>query len=168
MRAPLAAGFALLIASQAEARGRSVRRSVVLEGFEPIAAQVLRVVDGDTAWFTTPAGQVDVRVLGIDCPESRRNQKCEREGSASCEAQIPRGRVATLRARELLKVGSSVKLEPGDHGFKLDRYGRTLAYIRLSDGRDYGLQVLKEGLCADFSWKYPHPRQSAYVSGQKP
>lgn len=74
----------------------------------------------------------------------------------------PKGRQATKLAKTYLHPGDSVTLEPGDHGFKTDRYRRTLAYIRMSDGKDFGLSMIMSGLCQDYGWKYPHPRMELY------
>lgn len=120
------------------------------------AARVVAVVDGDTLHVAlVTGGEERIRLLGIDCPESRRNQKCEREGSC---ADVPRGLEAKARARELAPVGSVVLVVDGR---KRDRYGRLLAYV-FADGRDVGLTLLGAGLCPDVAAKYPHQRQAAY------
>lgn len=129
-------------------------------------AHVLRIIDGDTIVVASPRGPTTVRILGIDCPESHANAKCRRDGlagRASCAEQVPAGRRATARAHELLD-GRDVTLEarsPGAH-LALDRYGRTLAYVRISDGTDFGRVLVAEGLCEDFGWRYPHPRGVEY------
>ena len=136
-------------------------------------AHVERVYDGDTIKVRLlPQGRkLKVRLLGIDCPESHHNRKCERDGRQGrkgCDQQIPLGKKATKRAKELLD-GNNVKLESKkrDGKFKLDVFGRLLAYIRMADGRDFGLVMVKEGLCEDFGWKYPHPRGKEYRKAQK-
>lgn len=131
----------------------------------PAPTPVVRVIDGDTL---VVAGPRTIRVLGIDCPETHANPKCwrdERAGLGDCRASLPRGRAASARARELLTAGV-VTLEPPRAGADLarDRYGRELAYVRLADGRDFGLVLVTEGLCADYGWKYPHARGAAYVA----
>lgn len=141
--------------------------SAALDGAAPVQATVDHVVDGDTIWVRTSAGRTDIRVLGIDCPESKHNAKCERGGQAVCDLDVPKGKAATIRAKELLAVGAKVTIEPGKKGFSRDRYGRTLAYVRLADGADYGLQLLKERRCSDFTWKYPHPRGAEYSAAVK-
>jgi endonuclease YncB( thermonuclease family) len=129
-----------------------------------LAAEVVRVVDGDTLEVDTRASaRVRVRLLGIDCPESHPNEKCVRQGlqgGDGCAAQVPRGRAATRRAKDLV-AGRRVTLEPD--GFEqYDRYGRLLAYVRLENGADLGLELLREGFCADYSATFPHPRASTY------
>ncbi len=38
--------------------------------------------------------------------------------------------------------------------------------MRLDDGRDYGLVMVRGGHCEDFGWKYPHPRSKEYMKAQ--
>lgn len=133
-------------------------RSFVSDGAR---AYVDKITDGDTLVVRVADQKVKVRVLGIDCPESHRNPKCEqagRSGRPGCAEQIPRGLKAAQRAAELMKH-QTVTLEGP---ISRDRNGRTLAYIRLPDGRDYGLLTIREGLCEDYGWKYPHPRMGTY------
>lgn len=91
-------------------------------------AEVERVLDGDTIevtvqtwrrqWLTT-----HVRLAGIDCPE----------------VPTPEGLAARTFVQSLLPVGAVVTItDRGD-----DKYGRTLADIRLADGRDLA-GVLRE------------------------
>jgi micrococcal nuclease len=135
-------------------------------------ARIVRVIDGDTVVVAgANLGPTKVRLLGIDCPETHANEKClrdERDGRGSCRDQLPRGALAKTRALQLL-AGRSVYLEPRYPGraFELDPYNRLLAYIRLDDGRDFGLALVTDGLCEDFSWKYPHPRSAEYLIAQQ-
>ena len=135
-------------------------------------ARVVRIIDGDTVVVAnTSLPPTKVRLLGIDCPETHANEKClrdEQDGRGACRDQLPRGALAASRARELLDH-QSVYLEPKYPGrdFELDPYRRVLAFIRLADGRDFGLVLVSEGLCEDFSWKYPHPRSAEYLRAQQ-
>lgn len=132
-------------------------------------AKVIRVADGDTftACLVGPQkGRVKIRVLGIDCPESHINAKCKREeknGGQSCKEQIPKGKKATLIAKNLL-LGKTIQLESakGDGSFERGYFGRLLSYVRMTDGRDFGLTMVSQGGCEDFGWKYPHPRSGKY------
>ena len=110
-----------------------------------VVATVVRVVDGDTLHVRRGGADVTVRLLGIDCPESHRNRNrhCAKH-AGGCEAELPRGQAAAERARELLRPGDQVALEDVAG---VDRYGRTLARVRLGDGRDYGELMLREGWC---------------------
>lgn len=140
-------------------RAEDARRPDPLEGRK---AYVEKVVDGDTLTVRLDGGRrVTVRVLGIDCPESHANDKCARDGRQGrkgCDEQVPLGLEASRRAAMLLKH-RTVTLEGP---IKTDLYGRTLAYVRLPDGRDFGALMVREGLCEDFGWKYPHHRMKEY------
>ncbi|MBP9855526.1 MAG: thermonuclease family protein, partial [Candidatus Omnitrophica bacterium] len=91
---------------------------------------VERVIDGDTFKLTT--GE-NVRLIGIDTPESKKNDKAKRD------AQRTNKDVATITAmgkestrfvkENLLSKGTIVLLEYDVQ--KKDRYGRILAYAYL-------------------------------------
>lgn len=133
------------------------RDAAIPETLDGRNAYVEKVVDGDTLTVRVDGRRVKIRVLGIDCPESHPNEKCARdgrEGRRGCREQVPLGRQAARRAAQLLKH-RTVTLEGPT---KTDLYDRTLAYVRLPDGRDFGAVMIAEGLCEDFGWKHPHPR----------
>lgn len=93
------------------------RQSV--EGGRRYAVRVERVYDGDT--FETQTGQ-RIRLLGIDAPEVAHGVK----------PAEPYSRESTDWLRELVD-GSVVTIEEGV--VATDRYGRTLAWVFLPDGR---------------------------------
>lgn len=100
------------------------------------AAAVTRVVDGDTLHVRTSSGrEVKVRLLGIDTPETHRPGvpvECGgREASASMARLVPRGTRVTLAT------------DPTQD--RVDRYGRTLAYVFLADGRLVEDEQLRAG-----------------------
>ena len=128
-------------------------------------AQVIHVVDGDTikVHVRDTGKEASIRVLGIDCPESRKNSKCQRDakhGRHGCRWQVPRGKKAKEVAKRLLE-NASVTLECGRKCRK-GAYGRFLRYVRLKNGMDFGQEMLRLGLCEDFGWKYPHKRSKYY------
>ncbi|MBN2496000.1 MAG: thermonuclease family protein [Deltaproteobacteria bacterium] len=134
-------------------------------------AVVEKVHDGDTIrvrLLSGGGGLLKVRLRGIDCPESRHNAKCERDadrGRRGCDWQVPRGEAATRRAVELLE-GRTVQLEC-DGPCRKGSFGRALRYVRLEDGRDFGLEMIRDGFCEDFSFRYPHPRGQQYLRIQR-
>lgn len=141
-------------------------KQIIKEGQQ---AYVAGVVDGDTInVFLLPEKNklIKIRILGINCPESNWNEKCVKDGKAggmNCAQQIPLGKKAKSRAKELLaKKIIYLESEKGDGEFRRDIYKRRLAYIRLDDGNDYGLLMINEGLCEDFSSSYPHARSNLY------
>jgi micrococcal nuclease len=140
-------------------------------------AVVEKVVDGDTLRVRLPQGKkLTVRILGIDCPETHRNDKCEkdaRRGRPTCEQQIPWGRKATQAARGLI-AGKEVILQcPGE--CTNGGYGRALRYVHVVDGKllgrkngyDFGLEMVREGLCRASRFKQGHPRFRKYRNAEK-
>lgn len=85
-----------------------------------------RIVDGDTV--ACDDGR-RIRLLLIDAPEMD---------------QGPFGRVARRVLEELAPVGTRVMLERDVEAF--DRYGRTLAYLHLADGRIVNEELLRAGV----------------------
>lgn len=101
----------------------------------PPAAVVTEIVDGDTIRVRDAAGeQVTVRVLGIDTPETKKPGY-----SVGCW-----GPEATAFARTTLQ-GQSVDLVGDPTQEAVDRYGRTLAYVVLPGGVDYGVEAARAG-----------------------
>jgi endonuclease YncB( thermonuclease family) len=164
VRGLLLLGFALALAAWLLGRTRppGPQSNTAPEG---ALARVERVVDGDTVEvrLLDGGGRLTVRLLGIDCPESRPNDKCRRagrRGGRGCDWQVPRGRRAGRMAREILER-RRVRLECGRR-CRRGGYGRALRYLRLEDGRDFGLEMVRRGLCRDYGHRYPHPRGQRY------
>ena len=122
-------GIVAVFAAEAEARDE-------ISG--PVAAEILRVIDGDTLLVEAqpwPQQKVEVyvRIRGIDAPELK--SKCERLREAGIDAQ---------RALEALTAQSrKIQLThiSGDKYF-----GRIVADVVLSDGRSAGGDLLLAGL----------------------
>ncbi len=110
-------------------------------------ARVREVVDGDTVKVDDPAlGAVTVRVLGIDTPETVKPQF-----TVGCY-----GPEATAYANDVLDGKSvTVTLDPGQD--ETDRYGRTLAYLTLPDGSDYGVQAVRAGFAKNYVYDDARP-----------
>ena len=96
-------------------------------------ARVIQVVDGDTIVVALPGGRSDtVRLLGVDTPETHHPTKgveCFGPEAAAYTAARLTGRIVELEG----------DVEPRD------RYGRRLAYVRVSD-RDFSEELLRRGL----------------------
>lgn len=108
--------LATLLIQAGQAQGPRARRS---------PCRVSRVIDGDT--FTCTGGR-KVRLLLVDAPEGR---------------QRPAGDSATAALRRLVHRDVEVTLELARDS--LDRYGRTLAYVWLADGRLVNEELVREG-----------------------
>lgn len=99
-------------------------------------ATVVRVVDGDTVKLDD--GRT-VRVLGIDTPETKR---------PGVRVQCY-GPEATAFAQATLE-GQRVRVAEDSGQDKTDRYGRTLAYLLLSDGTNYSVVAAGAGVATTY------------------
>jgi micrococcal nuclease len=93
-------------------------------------ARVQRVVDGDTVRLT---GLGSVRLIGINTPEVYGRVQCF-------------GPEASAFAKSVLRRGAEVRYRVGTEPH--DRYGRTLAYVWLSDGRLFNRMLVEGGYAA--------------------
>jgi micrococcal nuclease len=96
----------------------------------PQAAQVVRVVDGDTLIL---ADGLKVRVLGIDAPEM------ERDGR-------PAEFLAHKAKAALAEMTLDRTVELSYDRLRYDRYGRLLAYLWLSDRTLVNAELVRRGL----------------------
>ena len=95
---------------------------------------VERVVDGDTVVIHLSGRDEDVRLIGIDTPETVDPRK-----PVQCF-----GKEASRRTAALLPQGTAVRLERDVEA--RDRYGRLLAYVfRVDDGTFVNLALAEEG-----------------------
>ena len=109
-------------------------------------AVVKRIVDGDTITVISGGDTLKVRLIGIDSPESKDNNKVLRDLShfgKDVDTIILQGQKATAFLKSVLKKGDIVSLE--FDAVKYDRYGRTLAYVYLSDGRFLNDLIISSG-----------------------
>ena len=101
-------------------------------------ATVTKVTDGDTMRCRVAGASENVRLIGIDAPETSRNEKFRRDARRD-KAHKQRdllglGRMAREYAKRLVPLGSRVILEFDVQ--ERDRYGRLLAYVWVKrDGR---------------------------------
>lgn len=135
------------------------------------SARVLRAYDGDSLKVRLLDSKevVEIRIKGIDCPETSEDvDKCGPGGLVDlpCDEQIPLGIRAKSYAKAQLE-DQTVKLESYNN-FNRGDYGRILAYVRMDDGEDYGLETVKKGYCNDSGRIYSHPRDDQYEAHQKP
>ena len=91
-----------------------------------LRATVINVHDGDTITVLVSESKEKVRLNGIDCPES--NQ--------------PWGQQATQLTRQLVD-----RKEVTVTDFGRDKYHRMIGQVVLSDGRNLGQELVREGFC---------------------
>lgn len=114
---------------------------------------VAYVLDGDTVQVTTRSGEsVRVRFLGISAPEIPHPGK-----SGECY-----GYPATRHLKQLLPVGTHVRLISDPSQDDTDVYGRSLRYVQ-AGGRDIGAAQIRAGAAAARDSSHPVSRHGAYV-----
>jgi micrococcal nuclease len=119
------------------------------------AADVARVIDGDTVDVRLKNQVVRVRLIGIDAPElidPRRPAQCF-------------GREAAARAEELLR-GQQVQLEADPSQGDVDVYGRALRYVWLSDGRLFNLEMIRHGFAREYTFDRPYKYRAIFQAAQ--
>lgn len=95
--------------------------------------RVTKVVDGDTFWVDDGSEKgLKIRLIGVNTPETVHPQK-------PVEYY---GREASDYAKSVL-TGNKVKLKFDVS--RVDRYGRTLAYVYLKDGTFLNEDLIKKG-----------------------
>lgn len=132
-------GFGLLVALTGSAAAQG---AVPMAG--PVAAEVVRVIDGDTvevrarAWVDTEV-TTRVRLLGVDTPEKGPRAKCPAEAAMAERA--------SETTRQALPEGAAVLLRD----IRPDKYGgRVVAAIEGPDGRDLAAALLEAGLARPY------------------
>src|SRR5690554_4284766 len=95
---------------------------------------VTKIVDGDTFWIDNGSEKGEkIRLIGIDAPESQKRFKRDKGYF---------GKESKEYLTSLLK-GKKVRIEYDVT--KLDRFGRTLAYVYLQDGTFVNAELVKSG-----------------------
>jgi endonuclease YncB( thermonuclease family) len=124
-----------------------------------LAARVMRAVDGDTLTARLKKGRriLDVRLIGIDSPETHRPDTPVQCG----------GRKAS-RSMHLLADGRGVTLVTDPSQDRFDRYGRLLAYATRRDGLDLNLAQVRRGWAHVYVYEgRPFRRLSRYRRAQR-
>jgi len=120
----------------------SNRRSVVSSA--RITSDVVRVIDGDT--ISIGHQKPDIRLVGLNAPETRR---------AQCEAERHLGDRATARLRDLVRSSKldfefvACSCPPGTEGTPACNYGRRCGTLK-ANGQDVGLILIRENLAVPF------------------
>ena len=113
---------------------------VAATGFHFTKGRVIQVADGDTIVVHLGMGKTErVRLYGIDAPESRQKG----------------GEDATAFAKTML-LFQSVALSEIDR----DQYGRSVALVRLEDGRIANEEMVREG----HAWVYRNYCREAFCA----
>lgn len=109
-------------------------------------ADVVRVVDGDTVVILLNGQEEKVRLIGVDTPESKNNEKARRDSSKTGESIseiVKLGKEAAQYTKSILPKGTKVTVETDVQ--PRDRYGRLLAYLYLENGEMVNSLIIQNG-----------------------
>jgi micrococcal nuclease len=107
---------------------------------------VTRVIDGDAIQALYGGVEKRIRLIGIDAPESRVNRKAEKYADMSehdIKTIIEMGEKAKAYVNGLIKRGDSITIDFDVQ--KMDKYGRLLGYVYLSNGKMLNEEIVKAG-----------------------
>lgn len=152
---PVTATSTSTLRNSALTSSQTATASISLRGGSDVY-KVVKVVDGDTLDVDIAGKTTRLRLIGIDTPEvvdPRKPVQCF-------------GREASAKAKELLS-GQSVRLESDPTQGELDKYGRTLRYVFLSDGRSFNKLMIEEGYAHEYTYNTPYKYQIEFKKAQK-
>ncbi len=118
--------------------------------------RVVKVIDGDTLDVQAGEEKLKLRLIGINTPETVDPRK-----PVECF-----GKEASNRAKTLLN-NKEVKLEYDNSQDKLDKYGRTLAYIVLPDGTNFNKKMIEDGYAYEYTYERPYKYQEEFKAAQR-
>lgn len=135
-------------------------------------ATVERITDGDTFSVIFNGRKEKIRLIGIDTPESRRNDRSKKQGKEerlNQEEIVAMGKEAKAFIARQIKKGDRVKLEFDVQ--ERDKYGRFLCYVYLEDGRMLNEIMIGEGYAYPLTIapnvKYESKFRDAFVSARE-
>ncbi len=135
-------------------------------GKAPNTAKCIGVLDGDTIKVEWNGNIENVRILGIDCPETKKNsrfkQQLKKMGIKEIEL-ITYGKIAKKTSKNWL-FNFNVRLVFPSDDVKRNSFGRLLAYVE-QQGVDIGERLLLGGNAMLAEWE--HPRWKTYELFQK-
>lgn len=112
-------------------------------------ATAIKIVDGDTLKINYEGRETNVRLIGIDTPESKSNKKAAKDAQRSKQdvtTITSMGREATNFVKTLVKPGDKIRVEFDIQ--QRDRYGRLLCYIYLPNGKMLNEEIVKCGFAS--------------------
>ena len=110
-------------------------------------AKVVKIESGEVlvVQLADSNKRVKVRVIGIDCNSKSRNAAAQLVGRSTIMLRSDKGFLPLLE----------------------DQFGRYVAYVQTTDGRDLGLELIKTGSCSTTQWTLPHPKTNEYASAAR-
>ena len=116
---------------------------------------VTKVVDGDTLHVRIGTTIMIVRLIGIDTPEvvdPRKPVQCY-------------GREASAHMHNLVDA-EPIYLEADSSQGDVDKYGRALRFVWLSDGTNVNQQMIIDGYAFEYTYRVPDRYQSPFRAAQ--
>lgn len=127
--------LALFFALQANARHPSLT-----------PATVVKVIDGDTLKIEVQGQKENIRLIGIDTPESKKNKKAMKDSGRSgkdVKVITKMGKEAAKYTKTLVEKGDRIGIEFDVQ--QRDHYGRLLGYVYLPDGKMLNEEIIRAG-----------------------
>jgi micrococcal nuclease len=118
--------------------------------------EVNKVVDGDTFSIKIDKRIINVRMIGVDTPETVDPRK-----TVQCF-----GKEASDKTKELL-VNQTVRLEIDKTQGKLDKFGRILAYVYRSDEIFINSYLIENGYAHEYTYNIPYKFQEEFKNLEK-
>ncbi len=106
------------------------------------------IVDGDTLYVSGPLGELEVRIIGVNTPESG---ECFYEEATDALAELVAGNDLVLVA------------DRSD----VDQYGRALRYVETTDGVDVGAELVANGFAIARRYPPDDARADRYAALQR-
>lgn len=120
---------------------------------------MIRVVDGDTLHVDVDGKDVDVRMIGINTPET-----VKPDSPIECY-----GPEASAYAKKLLS-GATVTIEYDDSQGRTDRFGRTLAYVWIErpEGKVlFNRLAVLNGYAYQYQYARPYAWEREFIAAQR-
>lgn len=117
-----------------------------IRAFGADTASVVRVIDGDTLKISLGGRQESIRLIGIDAPESRANNKAYKDAYKSkqdVEHVVALGKQSSVFINTLVKQGDTIRVEYDVE--KRDQNRRLLGYVYLPDGAMLNEKIVRSG-----------------------
>ena len=116
------------------------------EYVDRLPAKVVKIVDGDTIKIEYTGLEENVRLIGIDTPESSKNSKAKKDAARSgqdIETIVAMGKAATNYVKSIVKLGTDIEIEFDVQS--RDNYGRLLGYVYLQNGEMVNEKIVQAG-----------------------
>lgn len=117
--------------------------------------QVLKVIDGDTVSININGEKETLRLIGVDTPETVHPNK-----PVECF-----GIEASNYAKDLLS-NKIISVEYDQSQGEVDKYGRSLVYIFLPDGRNFNKIMIEEGYAYEYTYSEVYKYQKEFKESQ--